>query len=106
MPSNAKVIDLLTKKKRFDPKIGDYHLSKLEIFYFQELAKHIKPREYGQTKVIVNMIDPGPCHSNFLIHRGSFLFRAIKRIFARTSEVGARAVVNDGEIDNFETHGK
>ncbi|GAB5592686.1 hypothetical protein Unana1_07586 [Umbelopsis nana] len=107
MPSNAKVIDWLNKKEHFDPKIGHYHLSKLlEIFYFQELAKHIKHRESGQTTVILNMIDPGLCHSNLLRHRDSFLFRVIKRIFARTSEVGARTIVNGGENDNFETHGK
>jgi NAD(P)-dependent dehydrogenase (short-subunit alcohol dehydrogenase family) len=107
MPSDANVIEWLNKKENFNTKIGYYPVSKLlEIFYFQELAKHVKERQSGQPKVILNMIDPGLCHSNLLRHQDSFIFRVVKRLLARTSEVGARTIVNGSENDNFETHGK
>ncbi|KAI9284606.1 hypothetical protein BC943DRAFT_360955 [Umbelopsis sp. AD052] len=107
VPQDENVIQWLNTEKHFDTKIGYYQVSKLlEIFYFQELAKHIHEREAGKPKVILNLIDPGLCHSNLLRHRESLLFRVIKFLLARSSEVGSRTIVNASENDNFETHGK
>jgi retinol dehydrogenase-12 len=107
VPQDENVIGWLNQEKHFDTKIGHYQASKLlEVFYFQELAKHVKERENGKPKVILNIIDPGLCHSNLLRHRDSLLFRIIKAILARSSEVGSRTIVNGSENDNFETHGK
>jgi NAD(P)-dependent dehydrogenase (short-subunit alcohol dehydrogenase family) len=107
MPKDANVIEWLNTEKNFNKKWGYYQVSKLlEIFYFQELAKHIPQAKSGQTKVILNMIDPGLCHSNLLRHSDSFGFRVFKCLFARTPEVGGRTIANGGELNNFETHGK
>ncbi|KAH8547604.1 putative short-chain dehydrogenase [Umbelopsis sp. PMI_123] len=108
---DGKPIAWLNTEKNVKKEMTHYQVSKLlEVFYVQELAKHIKTRENGQTKVIVNAIDPGLCHSNLvrnIENRAQLLFmQTFKAIFARSTEVGSRTIVNAGENDNFETHGK
>ncbi|GAB5592685.1 hypothetical protein Unana1_07585 [Umbelopsis nana] len=107
MPEDAKVIEWLNTEENYNKLLGSYMVSKLlEIFYFQELAKHTQKTDSGQTKVIINTIDPGLCHSELTRHLDSMSMTVYKFLFARTQEVGGRTIVNGGEIDNFETHGK
>jgi NAD(P)-dependent dehydrogenase (short-subunit alcohol dehydrogenase family) len=107
VPRDENVIQWLNNEKHFDTKAGHYAMSKLlEVLYFQELTKHIQDRGIGKPKVIVNLLDPGLCHSNLLRHQDSFIKRTIKFLLARSSEVGSRTIVNASENNNFETHGK
>ncbi|KAH8547602.1 short-chain dehydrogenase/reductase-like protein [Umbelopsis sp. PMI_123] len=110
MLAEGKPIAWLNTEENAKRERSYYSVSKLlEIFYVQELAKHIKTKDNGQTKVILNTFCPGLCHSNLTrnLGQGEQLFMTIfKALLARSSEVGSRTIVNAGENDNFETHGK
>ncbi|KAI8577262.1 hypothetical protein K450DRAFT_213090 [Umbelopsis ramanniana AG] len=111
MISDGNMIEWLNKEENAKGEESYYVISKLlEVFFVQELANYIKKRENGQTKVIVNVIDPGLCHSNFTRNitqtRQKVFMTVFKAIFARSTEVGSRTIVNAGENDNFHTHGK
>jgi retinol dehydrogenase 12 len=108
---DGKMIEWLNTEENVKDRSTHYEVSKLlELFFVQELAKHIKRRDSGQPKVIVNVIDPGLCHSNLSRHMTEpgekLLMTVFKAIFARSEEHGSRTIVNGGENDNFETHGK
>lgn len=111
MLADGKMIEWLNTEENVKGQKSHYQVSKLlELFFVQELAKHIKRRDNGQPKVIVNVVDPGLCHSKLARHitePGQKRFMTIlKAIFARSEEHGSRTIVNGGENDNFETHGK
>ncbi|KAG2187058.1 hypothetical protein INT44_003286 [Umbelopsis vinacea] len=111
MVSDGKLIAWLNKEENSKGEKSYYVISKLlEVFFMQELAKYIKKGQNRQTKVIVNVIDPGLCHSNFTRNivrtRDKVSMTIFKAIFARSTEVGSRTIVNAGENDNFHTHGK
>ncbi|KAG2187078.1 hypothetical protein INT44_003306 [Umbelopsis vinacea] len=111
MVSDGKLIAWLNKEENAKGKGSYYEVSKLlEVFFVQELANYIKKRDNGQTKVIVNTIDPGLCHSNLtrnMVQPGEKIFMTVfKTAFARSTEVGSRTIVNAGENENFQTHGK
>jgi retinol dehydrogenase 12 len=111
MLSKGKPIEWLNTEENVKGQPSHYQVSKLlEVFFVQELANYIKRRDDGQTKVIVNAIDPGLCHSKLVRNikaPGQKLFMTVfKFLLARSEEVGARTIVNAGENDNFQTHGK
>jgi NADP-dependent 3-hydroxy acid dehydrogenase YdfG len=111
MLSDGKMIEWLSTGENVKDHKSHYQHSKLfEIFFVQELAKHIKRRANGQPMIIVNDIDPGLCHSKLTRHitepGQKRTMTILKAIFARTEEHGSRTLVNGGENGNFETHGK
>lgn len=80
-----------------------YPASKLlEVFYGRELAKHTKK---GDTpSVIINLINPGLCHSDLARELGWGLY-FFKLLFARTTEAGSRTLVTGGTAGT-ESHGQ
>ncbi|KAG2187081.1 hypothetical protein INT44_003309 [Umbelopsis vinacea] len=111
MLAKGKPIEWLNTEENVKGEQSHYEVSKLlEVFFVQELANYIKRRDNGQTKVIVNAIDPGLCHSKLvrnITDPGQKLFMTVfKFLMARSEEVGSRTIVNAGENDNFQTHGK
>ncbi|KAL2835981.1 hypothetical protein BJY01DRAFT_63091 [Aspergillus pseudoustus] len=77
-----------------------YELSKLlEVLLVQELAGHVR----GSTDVIVNMLNPGLCHSA-LARDSGWQLRAMKLVLARSTEVGSRTLVA-GITTGLEGHG-
>lgn len=113
MVAHGKLIAWLNNEENAKGKGSYYEVSKLlEVLFVQELANHLKKREEGRTKVIVNVIDPGRGTLSFQPHttygptwRKVFM-TVLKAVFARSAEVGSRTIVNGGENDNFQTHGK
>jgi NAD(P)-dependent dehydrogenase (short-subunit alcohol dehydrogenase family) len=76
-----------------------YPLSKLlEVLLVQELAGRVRGSE-----VIINMINPGLCHSA-LGREGGLSFYLFKLILARSTEVGSRTLVA-GISAGLESHG-
>lgn len=106
IPKDQQIIEFLNKEEHYT--LGDYYtISKLlEILYFEQVVKYIPETEPGKAKVILNIVDPGLCSSNLLRERPNPLYPYIKMVFARTLQVGGATIVNGGENDNFETHGK
>ena len=81
-----------------------YYLSKLLVLMvWQEMAAQM-----GQTKVIVNVVEPGLCQSNLFREDGvldGFMPRMMMRLLARSTDQGARVLVN-ATLSGEETHGK
>ncbi|KAJ5473792.1 hypothetical protein N7475_003358 [Penicillium sp. IBT 31633x] len=76
-----------------------YPLSKLlEVLLVQELAGRVRGSE-----VIVNMVNPGLCHSQLGREAGISL-KLLKLAIARTTEVGSRTLVA-GATAGLESHG-
>jgi NAD(P)-dependent dehydrogenase (short-subunit alcohol dehydrogenase family) len=76
-----------------------YPLSKLlQVLLVQELASRVRGSE-----VIINMINPGLCHSQ-LGREGGWKFRLFKLVLARSTEVGSRTLVA-GATAGLESHG-
>ncbi|KAJ6088629.1 Short-chain dehydrogenase/reductase family protein [Penicillium sp. IBT 16267x] len=86
-----------------DPAKADmasrYPLSKLlEVLVVQELAGKVRGSE-----VIINMVNPGLCHSQLGREAGWGLW-LLKQALARTTEVGSRSLVT-GILTGLESHG-
>lgn len=81
-------------------KMGErYPLSKLlEVLLVQELAGRVRGSE-----VIINMVNPGLCHSQ-LGREAGLKFKLIKLVLARSTEVGSRTLVA-GATAGLESHG-
>jgi NAD(P)-dependent dehydrogenase (short-subunit alcohol dehydrogenase family) len=76
-----------------------YPLSKLlEVLLVQELAGRVRGSE-----VIINMVNPGLCHSQ-LGRESGLKFQLMKLVLARSTEVGARTLVA-GATAGLESHG-
>ncbi|CAI7651012.1 unnamed protein product [Penicillium glandicola] len=76
-----------------------YRLSKLlEVLLVQELAGRVRGSE-----VIINMINPGLCHSQ-LGREAGLVFKLMKLALARRTEVGGRTLVA-GAVAGLESHG-
>lgn len=76
-----------------------YPLTKLlEVLLVQELASRVRGSE-----VVVNMINPGLCHSSLSREAGWTMWLG-KLILARTTEVGSRTLVA-GLLAGVESHG-
>lgn len=77
-----------------------YPVSKLlEVLTVREIA----PRLEG-SGVVLNMVNPGLCHSE-LTREGGFFYTALKFFLARTTETGSRTLVAAGTVGK-ESHGK
>lgn len=76
-----------------------YPLSKLlEVLLVQELAARVRGSE-----VVVNMINPGLCHSS-LSREAGWTMSVMKFLLARTTEIGSRTLVA-GLLAGVESHG-
>lgn len=82
-------------------KMGErYPLSKLlEVLLVQELASRVRGSE-----VIINMLNPGLCHSQLARNVDSWTFTLFKLVLARSTEVGSRTLVA-GAAAGLESHG-
>jgi retinol dehydrogenase-12 len=84
-----------------------YNVSKLlEIFAVRHIARN---HPLSQLNVTINTLTPGLCESE-LMRDYNVVLRAVgwvlKKLFARTTEVGSRTLVHAGVAAGQETHGK
>ncbi|KAJ5171194.1 uncharacterized protein N7500_003977 [Penicillium coprophilum] len=81
-------------------KMGErYPLSKLlEVLLVQALADRVR-----ESEVVVNMLNPGLCHSQ-LGRDSGFWLTLLKMVMARSTEVGSRTLVA-GAVAGQESHG-
>jgi retinol dehydrogenase 12 len=88
------VLTVLDDESRFNSE-DRYNVSKLlQVFYVRELAARLNPVIDG---VIVNMVNPGLCHSSMDRGMGPAerkKFGRMKALLARTTEVGSRTLVH------------
>lgn len=97
------ILAALDDKEYFS--LDRYFTSKLlQVLFVQELVAHISD------EVLVNIVNPGLCAGSSL-HRntkGGFAaaMEVMKRMTARTAEVGARVLVNAAVVQRSESHGK
>ena len=93
--SSAEIFNKLNDEKTENNKksmTDRYPVSKLlGVFYLRELAE--RTSKSGQPFVIINFLNPGLCHSELSRDSGFFL-EIMKFLFARTTEVGSRTLVN------------
>jgi retinol dehydrogenase-12 len=84
-----------------------YNVSKLlEVFTVRHIARN---HPVSQLHVTLNTLTPGLCESELLRDQNMFLtaiFGFMKKLFARTTEVGSRTLVHGGVAAGEETHGK
>ncbi|CAG8108958.1 unnamed protein product [Penicillium salamii] len=82
-------------------KMGErYMLSKLlEVLLVQELASRVRGSE-----VIINMLNPGLCHSQLTRNNEPWAFTVFKFLVARSTEVGSRTLVASAAA-GLESHG-
>ncbi|KAJ5266541.1 hypothetical protein N7478_009349 [Penicillium angulare] len=92
------ILQILSDKNKAQMDIR-YPLSKLlEVLVVLELAGRVRGSE-----VIVNMVNPGFCHSQ-LGREAGFAFGVMKFILARSTEVGSRTLLA-GILTGLESHG-
>ncbi|KAJ5094735.1 hypothetical protein N7456_010596 [Penicillium angulare] len=91
-------LQILSDKDKAQMNIR-YPLSKLlEVLVVLELAGRVRGSE-----VIVNMVNPGLCHSQ-LGREAGLIFGVMKLIMARSTEVGSRTLLA-GILTGLESHG-
>jgi NAD(P)-dependent dehydrogenase (short-subunit alcohol dehydrogenase family) len=73
----------------------------LEVFAVRELVTHMSSTE---PLVVVNMVNPGLCHSELARNAGWGLW-LLKLVLARTTEVGSRTLVH-GASSGKDSHGQ
>jgi retinol dehydrogenase-12 len=86
-----------------------YNTSKLlEVFAVRSLAEQMKTGPHAEQPVILNMVNPGLCHSALsreISGIRSVIFGLLKLLLARTTEVGSRTLVVAAAIGE-ESHGE
>ncbi|KAI4269802.1 MAG: hypothetical protein L6R38_007330 [Xanthoria sp. 2 TBL-2021] len=101
-----RIFGRLNERKKADMN-KRYAVTKLmEIFIVRELAARID--QSTKSKVVVNCLTPGACHSDFDRELTGFdllVFTVVKFLFARTTEVGSRTLVAAAAAGE-ETNGK
>lgn len=100
--NQPSIFDYLNDKQTANME-DRYNVSKLlEVLTVRELCqKHIS-QPYP---VIVNCLNPGLCHSELARDVDSFAFRVMKKLLARTTEVGSRTLVASA-VAGRESHGQ
>lgn len=80
-----------------------YPVSKLlEVLYARELAANTN--QSGKPEVIINLINPGLCHSE-LARDAGWALAILKFLLARSTEYGSRTLVDVSE-GGPQTHGQ
>jgi retinol dehydrogenase-12 len=86
-----------------------YQTSKLlEVFFVRALAEKMNTGTHASERVILNMVNPGFCHSSLSRNAKGIqglTFWLMKVILARSTEVGSRNLVASA-AGGSETHGK
>lgn len=86
-----------------------YPTSKLlEVFFVRELVEKIKSGSHAQESVIINLVNPGLCHSELTRNVTgimAIMMYVMKLLLARTTEVGSRNLVA-GACAGPESNGK
>ncbi|GAD95910.1 short-chain dehydrogenase, putative [Paecilomyces variotii No. 5] len=101
-PSNGEIFARLNNADTADMS-GRYPVSKLLVLYgVRELAQKLKSRK---PLVIVNTPNPSFCKSGLIGQELSFGERVFERVLARSTEMGARALVH-GLSSGVESHGE
>jgi hypothetical protein len=94
-----------------DPKymMSRYPTSKLlEVFMVRALAERMNSGPHAKEAVILNMVNPGLCHSSLAREATGFqglMFTFMKFLLARTTEAGSRTLVAGAEAGR-ESHGQ
>jgi NAD(P)-dependent dehydrogenase (short-subunit alcohol dehydrogenase family) len=97
--------------KKNDPKyIADrYQTSKLlEVLFVRALAEKMNTGPHASERVILNMVNPGLCHSSLMRNTKGIMgliVQLLKLILARSTELGSRTLVTSA-AGGSETHGK
>ncbi|OAA76098.1 NAD(P)-binding domain protein [Akanthomyces lecanii RCEF 1005] len=93
--------------KSMPSAMGRYSTSKLlQIFVVREIAKRGKnPAPVDKLHVTVNCLTPGYCHSQLERDMSCRIVDISKKMIARTTEVGARTLVN-ASLQGPSSHGK
>lgn len=95
---SGKIFETLSEESQADMATR-YPVSKLlEVLLVQELAGRVRGSD-----VIVNMLNPGLCHSS-LGRDAGFALAALKLVLARSTEVGSRTLVTGASL-GLESHG-
>ncbi|KAK8043495.1 NAD(P)-binding protein [Apiospora rasikravindrae] len=101
-PSLLAAVD---DRAQFDNMDRYYTTKLLGQFFLAELAKRVPP-----TVAVVNAPNPGLCRSglqrDFDGTVAGFLFGVFKRLFARTVDIGARALTDAAVRHGAESHGQ
>jgi retinol dehydrogenase-12 len=97
--------------KKDDPKyMADrYQTSKLlEVFAVRALAEQMNKGPHASERVILNLVNPGLCHSSLsrnVTGVQGLIFKFVKLVLARSTEAGSRTLVFSA-AGGSETHGK
>lgn len=101
-PNNGEIFTRLNNPETADMG-GRYPVSKILVLYgVRELAQKLKRRK---PLVIVNTPNPSFCVSGLVGHELSFGERVFEKLLARSTEMGARALVH-GLSSGPESHGE
>lgn len=104
---HTSVLKQLNQPRNFD-KIDRYYTSKLLLMmFFREFCERV---HQSGNEVVVNIVTPGLCYGSEL-HRsvngvGGGIFKVVKRLVGRSSQVGARTLVHGAVMAGKESHGK
>ena len=86
-----------------------YNTSKLlEVLTVRKLAAQMKSGAHANQPVILNMVNPGLCHSSLarsITGIRGWIFYFMKLAIARTTEMGSRTLVASA-ASNEDTHGQ
>ena len=75
----------------------------LEVLYTRALVEQTE--KSGKPKVIMNLVNPGLCHSELARESGWGLY-LMKLLLARSTEVGSRTLVHGGTDAGAESNGQ
>jgi retinol dehydrogenase-12 len=103
---SASIFDTLNDPKQ--ARMHDrYNVSKLlEVLTVRHIARN---HPVSQLHVTLNTLTPGLCESELLRDQNIFVTAVgwlMKKLLARTTEVGSRTLVHNGVAAGEETHGK
>ncbi|MCJ1419965.1 hypothetical protein MMC32_006321 [Xylographa parallela] len=76
----------------------------IQILYFRELAARMSQSD--KPAVTLNTLSPGFCHSELFDEKAGLGFNVSRRLLARSTEEGSRALVTAVVEGNRDTHGK
>ncbi|KAK8132257.1 hypothetical protein PG999_000430 [Apiospora kogelbergensis] len=101
----SSLLAALDDRSKYDMMDRYYTTKLLGQLFLVELAKRVPP-----TVAVINAPNPGLCHSglqrDFDGTIGGFLFVIFKRLFARTPDIGARALTDAALKHGLESHGQ
>lgn len=95
-----RILDELDDEKNWGNP-DRYHVSKLlNVLWTRELASKVDPSE-----IIINTVNPGLVKSNLNRENTNGMEKRFRDLFGRTTEEGARTIVDAAVIQGPQTHG-